>query len=54
MVRGKILIVEDTIELADLYALYLAKEGLECRIALDAESGLPLALPRNKAGISSF
>lgn len=40
--RGKILIVEDTVELADLYALYLAKEGLECRIAHDAESGLPL------------
>jgi DNA-binding response OmpR family regulator len=40
--RGKILIVEDTVELADLYALYLAKEGLECRIVHDAESGLPL------------
>ncbi|HWP68049.1 MAG TPA: response regulator transcription factor [Rectinemataceae bacterium] len=40
--RGKILIVEDTVELADLYALYLAKEGLECRIAHDAESGLLL------------
>ena len=48
MVRGKILIVEDTVELADLYALYLAKEGLECRIAPDAESGLPLALAKEQ------
>lgn len=48
MVRGKILIVEDTVELADLYALYLAKEGLECKIALDAESGLPLALAKEQ------
>ena len=40
--RGKILIVEDTKELAELYALYLAKEGFECSIALTAEAGLPL------------
>ena len=44
--RGKILIVEDTRELAELYALYLNREGFECRIASDAESGLPLALAR--------
>ncbi len=44
--RGKILIVEDTRELAELYALYLNREGFECRIAPDAESGLPLALAR--------
>ncbi len=40
--HGKILIVEDTKELAELYALYLAKEGFECSIALSAEAGLPL------------
>lgn len=42
--RGKILIVEDTQELAELYALYLNREGFECKIALDAETGLPLAM----------
>ncbi|HEY9054477.1 MAG TPA: response regulator transcription factor, partial [Rectinemataceae bacterium] len=47
--RGKILIVEDTKELADLYALYLNREGLECTIAPDAESGLPLATARDQA-----
>ena len=41
--RGKILIVEDTLELAELYALYLNREGLECMIAASAEEGLPLA-----------
>jgi two-component system response regulator RegX3 len=41
--KGNVLIVEDTKELADLYAVYLAREGFECKIALDAESGLPLA-----------
>jgi len=41
--RGKILIVEDTLELAELYALYLNREGLECKIAASAEEGLPLA-----------
>lgn len=40
--RGRILIVEDTTELADLYSLYLAKEGFECVIAPDAEAALPL------------
>lgn len=40
--RGKILIVEDTAELAELYSLYLSKEGFECVIAADAETGLPL------------
>ncbi len=40
--RGRILIVEDTTELADLYSLYLAKEGFECVIATDAEAALPL------------
>ena len=44
--RGKILIVEDTRELAELYALYLNREGFECRTTPDAESGLPLALAR--------
>lgn len=39
--RGRILIVEDTTELAELYSLYLEKEGFECVIAADAESGLP-------------
>ncbi len=46
--RGKILIIEDTKELADLYALYLSREGFECRIAPDAESGLPLATARDQ------
>jgi two-component system response regulator RegX3 len=46
--RGKILIVEDTKELAELYALYLNREGFECRIAPDAESGLPLAMAREE------
>lgn len=41
--RGKVLIVEDTKELAELYSLYLAKEGFECVLASDAETGLPLA-----------
>ena len=41
--KGTILIVEDTKELADLYALYLSREGFDSKIALDAESGLPLA-----------
>lgn len=41
--RGKILIIEDTRELADLYALYLDREGFECTISGDAETGLPLA-----------
>ncbi len=46
--RGKILIVEDTSELAELYALYLTREGFECTIAADAETGLPLALSREQ------
>ena len=46
--RGKILIVEDTKELAELYALYLNREGFECRIAPDAESGLPLAMAKEE------
>ena len=41
--RGRVLIVEDTVELAELYSLYLEREGLECSIAPDAESALPLA-----------
>lgn len=41
--KGIILIVEDTRELADLYALYLEREGFSCTIALDAETALPLA-----------
>jgi DNA-binding response OmpR family regulator len=46
--KGKILIVEDTKELADLYALYLSREGFECSIAPDAETGLPLALAKDQ------
>lgn len=46
--RGKILIVEDTKELAELYALYLNREGFECRIAPDAEVGLPLATTKEE------
>lgn len=42
--RGKVLIVEDMAELAELYAMYLEREGFECRIAGDAESALPIAL----------
>lgn len=41
--HGRILIVEDTKELAELYALYLTREGFECTISGDAETGLPLA-----------
>jgi len=41
--HGRILIVEDTKELAELYMLYLQNEGFECRLAFDAESALPLA-----------
>jgi len=41
--HGRILIVEDTKELAELYQLYLQNEGFECRLAFDAESALPLA-----------
>ncbi len=41
--HGKILIVEDTKELAELYMLYLQNEGFECRLAFDAESALPIA-----------
>ncbi len=44
--RGKILIIEDTKELAELYMLYLNREGFECKIAPDAEAGLPLALAK--------
>ena len=46
--KGKILIVEDTKELADLYALYLSREGFECSIVPDAETGLPLALAKDQ------
>jgi len=46
--RGRILIVEDTKELADLYALYLSREGFECSITPDAESGLPLATSKDQ------
>lgn len=41
--HGRILIVEDTRELAELYQIYLRNEGLECVLACDAESALPLA-----------
>ncbi len=40
--KGRVLIIEDTVELAELYALYLEREGLECSIAPDAETALPL------------
>jgi len=43
-VRGKVLIVEDTAELAELYSVYLEREGFECRISGDAETALPLAM----------
>jgi len=42
--HGKILIVEDTKELAELYKLYLQNEGFETMLVLDAETALPLAL----------
>ncbi len=41
--RGRVLIIEDTAELAELYALYLEREGLECSIAPDAETALPIS-----------
>jgi len=41
--HGRILIVEDTKELAELYKLYLQNEGFECKLAFDAESALPIA-----------
>ncbi len=41
--KGRVLIVEDTAELAELYALYLEREGLECSVAADAETALPAA-----------
>jgi len=41
--KGKVLIVEDTAELAELYAVYLGREGFECKISGDAESALPIA-----------
>lgn len=47
--KGRILIVEDTAELAELYALYLGREGFECTIAGDAETGLPLAIHEPEA-----
>jgi len=37
--QGKILIVEDVRELADLVSLYLSKEGFEVRIAESGEDG---------------
>jgi two-component system response regulator RegX3 len=46
--RGNILIVEDTGELADLYALYLGREGFACTITLSAEEGLPLATAKER------
>lgn len=46
--RGKILIIEDTRELAELYALYLGREGFDCTIAQSAEEGLPLALEKGR------
>jgi len=41
--HGRILIVEDTKELAELYMLYLQNEGFECKLAFDAETALPIA-----------
>ena len=37
--QGKILVIEDVRELADLVALYLSKEGFEVRIAESGEAG---------------
>jgi len=45
--HGKILIVEDTKELAELYKMYLENEGFECALAFDAESALPIAKEEN-------
>ncbi|MDR3301596.1 MAG: response regulator transcription factor [Spirochaetaceae bacterium] len=38
--QGKILIIEDTRELADVISLYLGKDGFETRIAASAEDAL--------------
>jgi two-component system response regulator RegX3 len=40
--KGKVLIVEDTKELADLVSLYLTKEGLEVRAVESAELALDM------------
>ncbi|MDR2797170.1 MAG: response regulator transcription factor [Treponema sp.] len=40
--QGKILIIEDVIELADLIALYLRKEGFEIQAVKSAEEGFAL------------
>ncbi|MDR2304107.1 MAG: response regulator transcription factor, partial [Treponema sp.] len=37
--QGKILIIEDVKELADLISLYLTREGFEIRAAISAEDG---------------
>ncbi|MDH7484219.1 MAG: response regulator transcription factor [Spirochaetales bacterium] len=42
--HGRILIIEDTVELAELYAMYLRNEGFVCTLRDDAESALPAAL----------
>jgi two-component system response regulator RegX3 len=40
--QGRILIIEDVKELADLIALYLAREGFEIRAVISAEDGFDL------------
>jgi len=40
--QGKILIIEDVKELADLVTLYLSREGFEVRAAMSAEDGFAL------------
>jgi two-component system response regulator RegX3 len=40
--QGKILIIEDERELADLVSLYLSRDGFESRIADSAEEGLAI------------
>ncbi len=40
MIKAKALIIEDEAELAELIALYLRREGIECGIAGSAEEGL--------------
>lgn len=40
--KPRVLIIEDTVELAELYAMYLEREGMECSLSPDAETALPL------------
>lgn len=40
--KPRVLIIEDTVELAELYAMYLERDGMECSLSPDAETALPL------------